>query len=109
MKVLLNTNQPSMLMHGRAQIQLEQTKAALEKLRVVVEPLRWWDQLQTGDILHYLNRIPVDLLKFTQAHGWKVVLADPLTGPGSRSNRRPFVDASLLASAQNKATSSQCP
>jgi glycosyltransferase involved in cell wall biosynthesis len=77
-----------MLAHGGAQIQLEQTKAALEELGVVVEPLRWWDDQQTGDILHYLGRIPLYILQAAQAKGMKVVMADLLTGQGSRSDHR---------------------
>ena len=42
MKVLFDHHCPFMLAHGGTQIQIEQTKAALEKLGVTVEPLLAW-------------------------------------------------------------------
>ena len=40
MKVLFDCHLPFMLAHGGMQIQIEQTRAALERLGVEVEPLR---------------------------------------------------------------------
>jgi glycosyltransferase involved in cell wall biosynthesis len=77
-----------MLAHGGMQIQIEQTKAALEKLGVSVEPLRWWDENQTGDVLHHFCRMPSSLLCAAQQKGMKVVVAELLTGQGSRSLAR---------------------
>ncbi len=74
-----------MLAHGGAQIQLEQTKIALEKIGLNVENLRWWDDSQNADILHYFGRMPINLLRLAQAKGIKVVVADLLTEQGSRS------------------------
>src|ERR1051325_1943354 len=88
MKILLNCHVPFSLAHGGAQIQIEHTKAALEEAGVEVEPLRWWDESQTGEILHHFGRIPTNLLRLAQNKGMKVVLADLLTGQGSRSLNR---------------------
>jgi glycosyltransferase involved in cell wall biosynthesis len=88
MKVLLNCHTPFPLAHGGAQIQIERTKAALEKIGIQVEPLRWWDETQTGDVLHHFARIPTDLLQMAHRKGLKVVLADLLTEQGSRSRVR---------------------
>jgi glycosyltransferase involved in cell wall biosynthesis len=88
MKILFNCHVPFMLAHGGAQIQIEQTKAALDKIGVETEFLRWWDDQQTGDILHHFARIPTHLLKLAQARGMKVVMADLLTEQGSRSPAR---------------------
>jgi glycosyltransferase involved in cell wall biosynthesis len=85
MKILFNCPVPFSLAHGGAQIQIEQTQAALEKIGVQVEPLRWWDENQSGDILHHFGRIPTWLLHLAQQKGMKVVLADLLTAQGSRS------------------------
>ena len=84
MKVLLNCHLPFMFAHGGMQTQIEQTKGALEKVGVTVEHLRWWDASQTGDILHHFGRIPVSHLQLAQNKGLKVILADLLTGQGSR-------------------------
>src|SRR5712671_3096681 len=98
MKVLFTYQLPFMLAHGGAQIQIEQTQAALEKVGVTVEPLRWWDEKQTGDILHSFARIPTHQLRLAQEKGMKVVVADLLTEQGSRSAlRRKFQKLVTLA------------
>ena len=84
MKVLLYHSLPFSLAHGGTQTQIEQTKAALEKIGVEVEFLRWWDDSQRGDILHYFGRPPLPLTILAQQKGMKVVLADLLTAQGSR-------------------------
>jgi glycosyltransferase involved in cell wall biosynthesis len=88
MKILFNCHVPFMLAHGGAQIQIEQTRAALEQIGVNVEPLRWWDDTQTGDVLHHFGRIPTVLLDLAQQKGMKVVLAELLTEQGSRTKAR---------------------
>src|SRR4029077_17884200 len=88
MKIILNHHSPFMLAHGGTQIQIEQTRAALEKIGLTVEPLRWWDESQSGDVLHHFARIPTELLRLAQRKGMKVVLADLLTEQGSRSRAR---------------------
>jgi glycosyltransferase involved in cell wall biosynthesis len=85
MKVLFECHTPFMLAHGGAQVQIEQTMAALGKLGVSAEPLRWWDENQRGDVLHHFARIPIRLVVAAQQKGMKVVLADLLTEVGSRS------------------------
>jgi glycosyltransferase involved in cell wall biosynthesis len=85
MKVLLNHHIPFALSHGGMQVQIEQTQTALEQAGVTVEPLRWWDDTQTGDVLHHFTRIPTNLLSLAQRKGMKVVMTDLLTEQGSRS------------------------
>jgi glycosyltransferase involved in cell wall biosynthesis len=88
MKVLFNCPMPFALAHGGMQIQIEQTQAALEKLGVAVEPLRWWDANQTGDVLQQFGRTPAAPVRLAQQKGMKVVLLDLLTEQGSRSPAR---------------------
>jgi glycosyltransferase involved in cell wall biosynthesis len=88
MKVLFNCYVPFMLAHGGAQIQIEQTMAALVKNGVTVEPFRWWDEAQTGDVLQHFGRFPEDLIRLAQQKGFKVVVAELLTEQGSRSLAR---------------------
>jgi glycosyltransferase involved in cell wall biosynthesis len=85
MKILFNCPVPFNLAHGGAQVQIARTMSALDEIGVAVEPLRWWDEKQTGDVLHYFSRIPISLLKGAQRKGLKVVFSDLLTGQGSRS------------------------
>lgn len=84
MKVIFEHHSPFMLAHGGAQIQIEQTRVGLEKLGVIVEPLRWWDETQSGDILHHFNRIPTFLQRLAQEKGMKVVMSAFMSGLGAR-------------------------
>ena len=84
MKVLFDCLVPFALAHGGQQIQIQQTKAALEGIGVEVEYLRWWDDRQTGDLLHYFGRPPAHLTALAHERGLKVVAADLLSAQGSR-------------------------
>jgi glycosyltransferase involved in cell wall biosynthesis len=88
MKALFNYSTPFMLAHGGMQTQIEQTMAGLRDNEVEVEPVRWWDASQSGQILHYFGRISTAHIHFAHQKGMKVVLADLLTGQGSRSAGR---------------------
>jgi glycosyltransferase involved in cell wall biosynthesis len=84
MKVLFNCHMPYMLAHGGLQIQIDQTMGALRKMGVEVEPLRWWDEQQTGDVLHHFGRIPFDLIELGRKKGMKVVFSDFLGNVAAR-------------------------
>jgi len=100
MKVLFDHPSPFALAHGGFQIQIEQTKAALERRGIQVENLRWWDDKQTGQIIHYFGRPGGDYIDFAHAKGIKVVVAELLTGLGSRSSKARFLQKSLMRAAQ---------
>ena len=85
MKVLFNCPIAFSLAHGGAQIQIEQTQAALQANGVEAEPLRWWDAAQCGDVIHNFGRMPADHIRLAHQKGIKVVLAELLTAQGSRS------------------------
>jgi len=86
MKILLNCPLPFALAHGGHQIQIQQTLAALEAAGVQAEPVRWWDETQTADLIHFFGRMPADHVRLARQKGVKVVISELLTGPGSRSN-----------------------
>ncbi|MEI9959637.1 MAG: hypothetical protein WDM76_00490 [Limisphaerales bacterium] len=85
MKILVNCGLPFALAHGGAQIQIERTMTALQAIGLQVEPVRWWDDRQTGDVIHYFGRMPTGHIQLARQKGIKVVMAELLTGPGSRS------------------------
>jgi glycosyltransferase involved in cell wall biosynthesis len=88
-KVLFDHPNPFLLAHGGFQIQIEQTKRALEEIGVQVEWLRWWDETQTGEVIHYFGRPATSYIEFAHQKGFKVVMSELLTGLGSRtSNQR---------------------
>jgi glycosyltransferase involved in cell wall biosynthesis len=96
MKVLLENHTPFMLAHGGAQIQIEQTRAALEKLGVMVEPLRWWDETQSGDVLHHFSRIPIHIQRLAHQKGMKVVMSAFMSGLGARPAWKRFLQQIVL-------------
>lgn len=73
-----------MLAHGGLQIQIEQTKSALEAAGLEVDYLRWWDAEQRGDIIHFFGRANPSHIDFAHAKGMKYVMSELLTGQGSR-------------------------
>jgi glycosyltransferase involved in cell wall biosynthesis len=85
MKILINCSLPFALAHGGQQIQVEHTQAALQAIGLEVEPVRWWDDQQTGDLIHYAGRMPAAQIELAHQNGIKVVMAELLTAPGSRS------------------------
>lgn len=87
MKVLFNCHVPFMLAHGGAQVQVEQTKAALEQIGVETGFLEWWNEGQRGDILHHVGAMPIPLIRLAQAKGWKVVITILLTQQCNRPKR----------------------
>jgi glycosyltransferase involved in cell wall biosynthesis len=100
MKVLFDHPSPFSLMHGGFQRQIEQTKAALEKIGVPVEYLRWWDDSQRGGIIHYFGRPPEPYVEFAHGKNIKVVFAELLTGLGSRSAAARKAQKALMIIAQ---------
>ncbi len=85
MKILFNCTLPFALAHGGQAIQLERTMDALAQTGVEVEPLRWWDAQQTGDLIHYVGIMPVEQIRFARQKKIKVVIANLLTAQGSQT------------------------
>jgi glycosyltransferase involved in cell wall biosynthesis len=87
MKILIDHPHPFLLSHGGFQVQIEQTYAALRAVGVSAEYLRWWDDRQSADIIHYFGRPSIHYVRQAQSKGIRIVLAELLTGLGSRSPR----------------------
>jgi glycosyltransferase involved in cell wall biosynthesis len=100
MKVLIDHQLPFALAHGGLQIQIEQTKAALEKIGTDVEYLRFWDSEQKGDVLHVFGRFSKTYIELAQRKGIAVVMSDLLSETGSRSRRALLVQKGLIHAAR---------
>jgi glycosyltransferase involved in cell wall biosynthesis len=100
MKVLFDHPQPFFLAHGGLQIQIEQTRAALERIGVSVEPVRWWDEGQPGDIIHYFGRAPAFYIQQAHEKGIKVVMAELLGGLGIRPGSARLMQKMLIGLAR---------
>jgi glycosyltransferase involved in cell wall biosynthesis len=96
MKILFDHPSPFLLMHGGFQVQIEQTRLALEKAGVEVEYLRWWDDSQRGDLIHYFGKPRAYYVDFARQKGMKVVMSHLLTGLGSRPAWRRQPQALLI-------------
>lgn len=59
MKVIFSHAVPFFLAHGGMQTLTEALMGEMSRLGVEVEPERWWDSNQRGDILHYMGRPPL--------------------------------------------------
>jgi glycosyltransferase involved in cell wall biosynthesis len=87
MRVLFDHAFPFALTHGGFQTQIEQSMLALKGIGVDVEHVRWWDDSQKGDLIHYFGRPPATYIEAAHSRGMKLVIAELLTGTGSRSRR----------------------
>lgn len=100
MRVLFDHPAPFLLAHGGFQIQIEQTAAALRALDVEVEYLRWWDDAQRGELIHFFGRPSAGYIRLAQAKGMRVVIADLLTELGSRSRPLRLAQKALIESSR---------
>ena len=85
MKILIDHNEAFLLAHGGLQIQIERTKAALGTVGLEIEYLRWWDEAQRGDVIHFFGRANPSQIDFAHAKDISYVMQELLTSQGSRS------------------------
>jgi glycosyltransferase involved in cell wall biosynthesis len=88
MKILFDCHLPFLLAHGGAQVLIDQTMCALREENIAVEPLRWWDSAQEGNIIQFFGRASPGAIQFAHAKGIKYVMFELLTSQGSRSKMR---------------------
>lgn len=96
MKVLFSHTLPFFLAHGGAQTLIEALMRELTGLGVEVEPVRWWDGKQSGDIIHYVCRPNESSIRFAHEKGFKVVMTDLLDQTASRSKQRLFIQRTVI-------------
>src|SRR5262245_22284441 len=88
MKVLFDHACPFQFAHGGVQIQIEQTKRALERHGIEAEWLRWWDAGQCGDVVHWFGEVPSGLLDLARAKGLATVITTLFTATCNRPGWR---------------------
>ncbi|HEY5233205.1 MAG TPA: hypothetical protein VIK35_06715 [Verrucomicrobiae bacterium] len=88
MKILFDHQLPFSLAHGGVQIQIEQTKIALEKNGVEVEFTRWWDGGQRGDLIHYFGATPLAQIRHMNAKGIPLVMTNLFSATCNRTDAR---------------------
>jgi glycosyltransferase involved in cell wall biosynthesis len=100
MKVLFFNNLPFFLAHGGAQTLTEVLMRELAGLGVEVEPERWWDENQKGDIIHYVARPLLLNVLLAKQKGFKTVMTEFLDQTASRSRSQLFGQRCLTRLAQ---------
>lgn len=85
MKIIISHGLPFALAHGGTQTLIESLMQQAAALGIDMEPERWWDEHQKGDILHYIGR-PLDMhVELAQRKGYRVVMTEFLDRTASRS------------------------
>lgn len=87
MQVLLDHTLPFQLGHGGHQIQIQETRKSLEAIGLSVDFVRWWDDAQTGDVIHFFGRPSEAYVNLAHQKNLRVVIADLHGGLSTR----PFV------------------
>jgi len=100
MKVLFDHADPFLLAHGGFQIQIEQTRAALEGIGLAVDWLRWWDDRQQPDLIHYFGRPHPGYVELAHRKGIRVVFNELLTGLGSRGAGHRMLQRTFITGAR---------
>lgn len=100
MKILFCNDPPYFLAHGGMQTLTEAVMRGLSSLGVEVEPLRWWDDRQRGDIIHYFFRPPIGNVRAAHEKGIRMVMTENLDVTSSRSRMQLFSQRSLTKLAQ---------
>lgn len=96
MKVIFSHPHPFALAHGGSQVLIESLMTALRSLGVEVEPERWWDADQSGDILHYVGR-PQELnVQLAKAKGLKIVMTELLDKTASRNRLQLWLQRQMI-------------
>ncbi|MGI8959778.1 MAG: glycosyltransferase family 4 protein [Bryobacteraceae bacterium] len=88
MKILFDHSSPFLLARGGVQVQIEETMRALERARVEVEFVRWWDERQGGDLIHYFGAIPNSYLTLAYQKKIPVVLTSFFSSTCNRPDSR---------------------
>jgi glycosyltransferase involved in cell wall biosynthesis len=88
MNILFDHPNLFLLAHGGVQVQIEQTKLALERAKVEVEFAHWWDAQQQADIIHYFGPIPNAYLRLARQKRIPVVLTSFFSSTCNRSDFR---------------------
>jgi len=91
---------PFFLAHGGVQTLTEALMRELANLGVEVEPERWWDDRQQGDILQYIGRPPIANVQAARQKGFKVVVIDYLGQTASRGFTRLLMQRCIMNTAR---------
>src|SRR5262245_59170890 len=84
MKVIFYHSNPFFLTHGGAQTLIEAIMAGTAGLGGGVEPARWWDDQQKGDIIHFMGRPPMQVVEAARRNNYGTMLTENIDQTSSR-------------------------
>jgi glycosyltransferase involved in cell wall biosynthesis len=96
MKVIISHSVPFSLCHGGFQTLIEAIMKGLGGLGVEIEPERWWDEGQKGDVLQYFGRPTGWHVEVAKAKGYRVAMFETLDCTASRSNSGLLVQRQMI-------------
>lgn len=97
MKILFSHDIPFHLAHGGSQTHIESLMRELAALGEEVEPERWWDERQTGDVIHYIGRrAPAVNVRLAHQKGYKVVMTEFMDMTASRPRHQLWLQRLLV-------------
>ncbi len=99
MKILFDHPNPFLLAHGGFQIQIEQTKSALEGAGVEIDFLRWWDSSQRCDLIHFFGLPGAAYPDLARQKGIKIVVTHLLGGLGVRRPWKRLLQKMIIGAA----------
>ena len=94
-RILFDHGMPFSLAHGGMQVQIEQTKVALEQRGVEVDYLRWWDDQQRGDLVHYFEAPPAAYQSVARRKNIPLVTTVFFSETCNRSRKRLLAQAAV--------------
>lgn len=100
MKVIFSHCRPFFLAHGGSQTLIEELMGGLRNLGVDVEPERWWDENQTGDILHFVARPNLSNVVLARQKGFKIVITELLDAVAARSWPKLCVQRAIISAVR---------
>ncbi len=96
MRVIVSHSLPFALAHGGIQVLVDSLMKHLAAKGVEIEPERWWDDRQHGDILHFFARPTALHVDMARRMGYKIVLTDLLDNTASRSRSQRVLQRTMI-------------
>jgi glycosyltransferase involved in cell wall biosynthesis len=100
MKIVIDHHSPFILAHGGFQIQIEQTYKALLGMDAQVEMMRWWDDKQAPNLIHFFGKANTGYLQKAKSKGIATVVSELHTGLGSHSRTKKYIQSKVIGAVK---------
>jgi Glycosyltransferase len=100
MKILFDHRTPVFLAHGGFGLRTQQTRKALIDIGVDVEFVRWWDDNQTGDLIHFFGKPSINYIYYAHLKGIKIVSNELHSGLGSRPRWKHILQGAVIGATK---------